>query len=90
VLDPTRDKLRYAAAFYLSRHIQQNSLVLDKVTIQRLRELYATTRDAKLKEQLALVIGSMRPGRTVTGNRLKEYRPLPPKAEEKPKEKGKE
>jgi CheY-like chemotaxis protein len=88
VLDTTKDpKLRHAAAFYLSRHIQQNMLVLEKMQIKRIGELYAGTKDPKLKEQLALVIGSMRPGRTATGNRLKEYRPLPPKEEEKPKEK---
>src|SRR5262249_7396516 len=75
VLDPTRDKLRSAAAFQLSRHIQQNSLALDKVQVKRLKELFATTQDKKLKGNLALVIGSMRPSRTVTGNRLKDYQP---------------
>ena len=90
VLDPARDKLRPAAAFYLARHIQQNSLVLDKAQIQRLRDLYAATPTSELRQQLALVIGSMRPGKTATGLRLKDYRPMPPKEEDKGKDKDKE
>jgi hypothetical protein len=75
VLDPTRDKLRAPAAFELSRHIQHNGLLLARMDIKRLTELYEDTKDAALKNNLALVMGSMRPGPKATGNKLKGFRP---------------
>jgi CheY-like chemotaxis protein len=79
VLDPTRDKLRSPAAIQLSRHIQQYGLLLTAVDVKRIQELFAETKDAKLKNNLALVIGSLRPSPKITGDRLRDFRPQPVK-----------
>jgi CheY-like chemotaxis protein len=89
VLDSTRDKLRGPAAFQLSRQIQRTGLVLSRQQIKRIGELYATTRDKVLRDNLSLVIGAMRPGRKVTGERLRDYRPMPSAEKEEEKDKGK-
>jgi CheY-like chemotaxis protein len=82
VLDRTRDKLRTPAAVQLTRHIQQNGLLLSNLQVKRIQELYDSTTDANLKARVALVIGSMRPSTTTTGKRLKDYQPNPPKGKE--------
>jgi CheY-like chemotaxis protein len=79
VLDPMRDKLRAVAAQELARHIQANGLYLTNNQIKRLRALYSSTADAKLKTSLGLVISSLQPGAKKTGERLKDYQPAPPK-----------
>jgi CheY-like chemotaxis protein len=86
VLDPARDKLRSLAAIHLSRQVQQNGRLLPKVQVKRLQELFATTKDAKLKANLALVIGSLRPNAKVTGKRLKDFQPPVPKENKEDKE----
>lgn len=87
-------ELRSAAAAELSRHIQQHGLALDRAQIQALIALFQTAEDPKLKGNVALVVGSMRPTNTKTGVRLQGYIPPPPpaveeKEPEKPKEKEK-
>jgi HEAT repeat protein len=89
VLDATRDKLRGPAAFQLSRQIQRIGLALNQQQIRRLGELYATTQNKVLRDNLALVIGALRPSSKVSGERLRDYRPLPAGAKEKEKDKGK-
>jgi hypothetical protein len=81
-----RDKLRDVAAAELAGHIQRNGLLLRPDTVRRIKTLFASTPDGKLKEQLTLVIGSMRPSATATGKRLKDYEPAPAKPKEKAKE----
>jgi CheY-like chemotaxis protein len=67
--------LRSAAAIELCRQIQQNGLVLTDVQVKSLQKLFETTDDAKLKGNVALVIGSLHPDGRVTGERLQRYRP---------------
>jgi CheY-like chemotaxis protein len=90
VLDPMRDKLRDVAAAELAGNIQRNGLLLSRDLVARIKDLFATTADAKLKEQLTLVIGSMRPSATSTGRRLKDYQPAPAKEKAPEKEPEKE
>jgi CheY-like chemotaxis protein len=90
VLNLAQGKNRIPAAIELNRHIQKYGLMLDKIQMTSLKEAFKTSDDdPALRSQLALVIGSMRPGPQATGLRLFEYRPdLPmPPAEKKEKEK---
>lgn len=82
--------LRSKAALELCRHIQQNGLALTRDQAQNLETLYTSLEDAKLKSNVALIIGSLRPTARQTGERLQRYTPAlaapAPAAEEKPKE----
>jgi hypothetical protein len=80
VLNTGRDaKLRAAAAYELTRHIQQNGLILTNDQVKALQELFAKKgNDPKLQANLALVIGSLRPDAARTGQRLKDYTPPAP------------
>jgi CheY-like chemotaxis protein len=87
-------EMRNAAAAELSRHIQQHGLVLERGQIKALVDLFQTVEDPKLKGNVALVVGSMRPTAKKTGARLQGYIPPPPapaeeKEGDKPKEKEK-
>lgn len=76
VLDPARPEgLRSAAAIELCRHIQQYGLVLPKEQIRGIETLYGTLREPRLKENVALVLGSMHPDARQTGERLRSFTP---------------
>jgi hypothetical protein len=89
VLNNGRDaKLRAAAAYELSRHIQQYGLLVTNEQVRALQDLFAQKdNDPKLQANLALVIGSMRPDAARTGQRLKDYTPPAPPPAPPPKEK---
>jgi hypothetical protein len=92
VLDNGRDvKLRAAAAYELGRHIQQHRNRLTNDQVKALQELFAKKdNDPKLQANLAIVVGSLRPDATRTGQRLKDYvppAPPPPPPPPAPKEK---
>ncbi|OAI45660.1 hypothetical protein AYO44_12550, partial [Planctomycetaceae bacterium SCGC AG-212-F19] len=98
VLDEAvRAEVRASAAVELARNIQTNNLALSKAQILGLEALFAKTQDARLRGNVALVIGAMRPDGVKTGDRLKAFIPAVPGGEKpepgiKPKEldKGKE
>lgn len=76
VLDNSvRPEMRAAAALELSRNIQINGRGLLKTQIQGLEALFANAPDPKLKANVAVVLGSLRPDAARTGNRLKGYTP---------------
>jgi CheY-like chemotaxis protein len=76
VLEPNQpEALRSAAAIELCRHIQQYGLLLRQVQAESLQALFATMPDSKLKANVSLVIGSMRPDARQTGERLLRYAP---------------
>jgi hypothetical protein len=79
VLDSNRPApLQAAAAAELSRHLQRYGLGLTNDQVKALEALYNTTEDAKLKGNVAVVLGSMRPDARRTGERLQAFSPLPP------------
>jgi CheY-like chemotaxis protein len=75
VLRNPRPELKAAAAAELTRHVQQHNLALTKEQIRGIDELYAATKDPRLKSVLALVEGGMRPSAELTGQRLGRYNP---------------
>jgi DNA-binding response OmpR family regulator len=77
VLEGQVPELRRAAAVELTRHIQQNGLALSAAQIKGLEDLFNTTRDEKLKSNLARVLGALRPSAGETGARLQRYTPPP-------------
>src|SRR5262249_61196436 len=85
--------LRSKAAEDLARQIQAHSLALSGNQVKSLQDLFENPPDAKLKANVAAVLGALRPDARLTGGRLLRYGPppLPPaKAEAKEKEKGQE
>lgn len=90
VLDPGKGKLRVPAAIELNLHMQRHGVLLGKDQLKELQKAYAAAgpEDPVLRNQLALVLGSLRPGTSTTGSRLLEFRPDPPPPP--PMEKGKE
>lgn len=94
VLDEAvRAEVRSLAAVELARQIQANSLALAKVQIVGLEAIFNKTEDGRLKSNVALVLGAMRPDLYKTGDRLKAFVPLAPpveKPEPGAKEKEKE
>jgi CheY-like chemotaxis protein len=90
VLDEAvRAEVRASAAVELARHIQANRLVLPKNQIVALENIFNKSEDGRLKANVALVIGAMRPDLYKTGDRLKAFVPLPAAPGDKP-EPGKE
>jgi CheY-like chemotaxis protein len=69
------EALRSAAAIELCRHIQQYGLLLRTTQVSGLQNAFATMPDSKLKANVSLVIGSMRPDARQTGERLLLYTP---------------
>jgi CheY-like chemotaxis protein len=63
------------AAIELCRHIQHNGLVLPAEKIQRIEQLYESATDAKVKADVARVIGSLHQNPTQTGKRLLGFQP---------------
>ncbi len=90
--------IRALAAGELNRSIQQIGRVLSKADVAALTTVFQASEDAALKNNLALVFGSMRPDAVQTADRLKQYQPgaaapapAPmPKEGEKEKDKEKE
>jgi hypothetical protein len=92
ILDGMRTlPVRTAGVTALVEHIQRHSIQLTEIQFDRLRALAGQPGlDKKLKEQMDVLIGSLRPGDRTTGKRLREYNPTPggvlpppPKAVEK-------
>src|SRR5260370_21466817 len=80
--------LRSAAAIELCRHIQQYGLLLGANQISSLQSLFEAMTDSRLKANVSLVIGSMRPDSRQTGERLRRYAPTfsPPAKQAAPAE----
>lgn len=74
----SRPDLRGAVAATLARHIQQFGPALSPDQVRGIAELYATTEDPKLRSNLALLLGSLRPDPRVTAERLERFRPPAP------------
>lgn len=90
-------RIRSAAALELVRHLQQNTQLLTAAQAKALEDLLPTLDDAKLKANVALVVGSLRPPADRTGARLTRYvpplaapAPPPAPAKEEKKEEVKE
>src|SRR5260370_24911429 len=74
VLSNVDEKIKAAAALELAHQIQRNGLALTR-EVKEVEDLYSKTTDAKLKGNLALVLGSFRPDERATGTRLRDFRP---------------
>jgi hypothetical protein len=93
VLDNSRPSgLRSQAAEELVRHIQAHGLALSANQVKSLQDLFEKPPDAKLKGNVAAVLGALRPDARVTGDRLLRYGPppLPPAKAPEAKEKSEE
>jgi CheY-like chemotaxis protein len=88
VLDARRPAaVRVAAAEQLIRQIQKQGPLLARAQVEHLAALFGEPRtDPGLKAQLALVLGSLRPGVRQTGERLRSYQPPEPAPLPKAKE----
>ncbi len=73
-----RVKVRAAATAELIRHIQEHGLTLAPTQVAALTALYAKGGDQELKDELALLMGGMRPDARATGQRLLQFQPPPP------------
>jgi CheY-like chemotaxis protein len=71
-------KVRAAATAELIRHIQAHGLNLNGEQVGALTALYAKGGDPDLKNELALLMGGMRPDARLTGERLLNFQPPPP------------
>ena len=79
VLDDKRPaKVRAAATAELIRHIQEHGLTLTGAQVESLSALYAKGGDQGLKDELALLMGGMRPDARLTGQRLLKFQPPTP------------
>jgi DNA-binding NarL/FixJ family response regulator len=88
VLNSPTPALQTAAAAELARHIRAHDLALPIEQIRGIESLYRSSTDAKLRESLALLLGSFRPSAQITGTRLQRYDPnAPPPPKPVPKEK---
>jgi len=91
VLDNNRPAdLRSQAAEELVRHIQAYGLSLSENHVKSLQALFEKSLDAKLKLNVAAVLGAMRPDARLTGGRLLRFGPppLPPAKATENKEKS--
>jgi CheY-like chemotaxis protein len=78
VLDNNRPAgLRSQAAEELVRHIQAHGLALSMNYVRSLQDLFDKAPDAKLKANVAVVLGALRPDARLTGGRLLRYGPPP-------------
>jgi CheY-like chemotaxis protein len=89
VLNSPTPALQTAAAAELARHIRAHDLALPVEQVRGIESLYQSSTDAKLRESLALLLGSFRPNAQLTGSRLQRYDPTaaPPPPKPVPKEK---
>jgi hypothetical protein len=93
VLDNNRPvDLRSQAAEELVRHIQAYGLSIPDNHIKSLQTLFEKPPDAKLKANVAAVLGAMRPDARISGGRLLRFGPpaLPPAKTPETKEKANE
>jgi CheY-like chemotaxis protein len=93
VLDNDRPvDLRSKAAEELVRHIQAYGLTLPQNHIKSLQAMFEKVPDAKLKTNVAAILGAMRPDARLTGGRLLKFGPppLPPTKTSEGKEKKEE
>jgi CheY-like chemotaxis protein len=81
--------LRSQAAQELVRHTQQHGLTLPASYTENLQALFDKTTDAKLKANVAVVMGALRPDSRQTGARLRRYTPPLPAAKAAPEAKEK-
>ncbi len=79
ILDATRTlPVRIAPASALVENLQRFNILLKEEQFAPLRTLSRQAGlDAKLKEQLDVLLGSIRPGDKTTGAQLREYKPTP-------------
>jgi hypothetical protein len=75
-----RPELRSAAAVELNRHIQHHGALLTADQVGGIEALFEAGGDLKLRGNVALVIGSLRPNAAKTGARLQRYAPPLPTA----------
>lgn len=75
-LDPNRPgELRSLAAVELTRHLQQHGNMLAPAQVNNLLTQFDGLTDPKVKANVALVLGSLRPNARATGERLQRYVP---------------
>ena len=67
--------LRAAAAVALTRSIQRLGLQLSRDEVAAIQALYESAADAKLKSNVAVVLGACRPNAKQSGQRLQQYQP---------------
>jgi CheY-like chemotaxis protein len=80
--------VRRAAGEELVRNIQRQGVMLTGGQVLPLRDLAADRNlDPRVRRQLAVVLGSLRPGDRLTGERLREFRVEPGRPAPKEKEK---
>jgi hypothetical protein len=87
VLDPGQPEgLRSAAAVALVRSLQAFGMLLTTGQVQNLEKLYVGLTEPKLKGNVALVMGALRPDARLTAERLRQYQPsfAPPSASPSP------
>jgi len=80
--------VRLKAAEELVRNIQERSPLLTSAQVDALADLYNRESDAKLKAELALVLGGLRRDPRLSGERLLQYQ-LPTPGKETPAKGGK-
>jgi CheY-like chemotaxis protein len=82
VIDPNRDaEVRAAAARQLVRNVEQRGPALDGNEVRALQAVLGSSTTAPaVRDQVALVMGSLRPGARLTGERLQQFQPPPPSA----------
>jgi CheY-like chemotaxis protein len=80
VIDPSRDPaVRAAAGRQLVRQIEQRGPALAASEVAALQGVYADGRIAPaVRDQVALVLGTLRPSARTTGERLESFQPPPP------------
>lgn len=66
---------RELAANKLAFHIQRFGLLLDKSQVAALHQAFQQAATPEVKTALAAVIGTLQPDATLTGKRLRNYRP---------------
>jgi hypothetical protein len=75
VLNSPTPALQTTAAAELARHIRANDLALPIEQVRGIESLYQSSTDTKLRESLALLLGSFHPSAQITGTRLQRYDP---------------
>jgi hypothetical protein len=80
-MDEKRPKeVRLAAAAELVRHIQRNSPALTDAEVAGLRDVFSKSADPAYRAAVAQVFGVLRPDAKATGDLLRGFQPMPPKA----------
>jgi hypothetical protein len=76
VLDPSKEKLRVAAARELNRQVQKNGTLIPKAQFDKLKTLYNNREtEVPLRTELSYFIGSFPTTRTRDGAHISEFRP---------------